>query len=97
MATYMGYYPEDEVDFCCRCQEGPMYSNDKSLIQFESEMFCEDCLFEEIFTEERGKQYVLDWGGCDPEDEDAVREYVRNDIESFAMWYSEHKKGRKSA
>lgn len=59
--TYHGYYPEDEVPYCCKCQadDAPYYSNWLRLYEYKGSYYCEDCLFEETYTFEAGVNYIL--------------------------------------
>lgn len=60
MGSRNGWWPEDEVDVCDGCQEGPMYWNDKTLYHFDGYLFCEDCLMKRIYSDEAGINWVID-------------------------------------
>lgn len=54
-------YEEDEVNTCCICQRDgePWYDNDKNLIYYDGDYYCEDCLFDLIYNLERGVNFIM--------------------------------------
>lgn len=112
MATYMGRYHEDEVEHCCICQDTgePWYENDLPLINYDGDWYCEDCLFNKLYTFERAVNYILHWEPLEEEfdfqfypgyfrevlkfeeENSDIEQYIAENIEDFADWFSENKK-----